>query len=370
MPTTVTRYVDTAATVGGDGRSQAHTNDAEGHRAYKSLSEWEAAEQKDLVAADEIHAVYCAGGLDNTACGIGGWSQADQANYIVIAGDPAAPDGDGVNGGNSFSTAHYHFGEVNDNALSVGANGVVLQDLQFSAQATTNNVHLIRSVSINPSNGDPSMLKIHRCRFRANFTGAQPIANHECLAIADSDLDLFELHSCVLEWDGGFATENVVDISGARTVDIFNNVINGKGADHGIRLGGSHDQTVRISNNAIFDTLDDVDNANTGAGTLAVTNNVAEDDLDAEFSESANEIFGSGGWSTLAQAFEDHANGDYRLKAGSDLIDAGTAGGPANDILGNPFGTADIGAFAAAAGGAPAYPAELLRRRGNTLLRL
>ena len=76
---TVTRYVNTASTAGGDGT----TNNTSGAtRAYVSLSEWEASEQTDLVAAGDIH--HCIfEGSDTTAFTISGWTTG-VSNYIKI----------------------------------------------------------------------------------------------------------------------------------------------------------------------------------------------------------------------------------------------------------------------------------------------
>ena len=67
MPTTVNKTVIT--TGGGD---------------YTTLAAWEAARQRDLVAADEIEVVECSGSTaDTTACDVSGWTT-DATRYIVI----------------------------------------------------------------------------------------------------------------------------------------------------------------------------------------------------------------------------------------------------------------------------------------------
>lgn len=81
MPTTVTRYVNTNSTAGGDGTTSATSG---ANRAYASLSGWEAARQRNLVTADEIEVVECMGtNADTTACDISGWTT-DATRYIVI----------------------------------------------------------------------------------------------------------------------------------------------------------------------------------------------------------------------------------------------------------------------------------------------
>lgn len=81
MATTVTRYVNTNSTAGGNGTTSATSG---ANRAYASLSEWEAARQRNLVTADEIELVECMGtNADTTACDINGWTT-DATRYIVI----------------------------------------------------------------------------------------------------------------------------------------------------------------------------------------------------------------------------------------------------------------------------------------------
>lgn len=85
---TVTRYVNTASTPGGDGTTNA-TDGGDANRAYASLNEWEAAEQTDLVTDGDIHVVKCSGtAADTTAVNITGWTTG-ASNYIQIETDSA-----------------------------------------------------------------------------------------------------------------------------------------------------------------------------------------------------------------------------------------------------------------------------------------
>jgi hypothetical protein len=71
----IVRYVDTDIVVGGDGTSWA--------TAYKTLSAWNAAEYKDLTAAEEHHTVYVRGvAADTTVVNMAGWTNAT-VNYHV-----------------------------------------------------------------------------------------------------------------------------------------------------------------------------------------------------------------------------------------------------------------------------------------------
>jgi len=80
----ITRYVNTASSAGGDGTTNAITG---ANRAYVSLSEWEAAEQTDLVTDTDSHVVNCSGTTaDTTAADILGWTTG-VTNDITVNGD-------------------------------------------------------------------------------------------------------------------------------------------------------------------------------------------------------------------------------------------------------------------------------------------
>lgn len=85
MATTVVRYVNTDSTPGGDGTTNNTTGAT---RAYASRSEWEAAEQKDLVTADEVHEVRVNGSANDGNTTISGWTT-DATRFVrmvMVAG--------------------------------------------------------------------------------------------------------------------------------------------------------------------------------------------------------------------------------------------------------------------------------------------
>lgn len=85
---TITRYVNTASTAGGDGTTNATTG---ANRAYASMNEWETNEQTDLVTDADIHVVYCTGtAADTTAVDIDGWTTG-ASNDITINGELDGP---------------------------------------------------------------------------------------------------------------------------------------------------------------------------------------------------------------------------------------------------------------------------------------
>lgn len=82
----VTRYVNTASTAGGDGTTNATSG---ANRAYASLTEWEAAEQTNLVSAGDYHKVICSGGVLADNFIIAGWTTAEN-NFVWVTVDEAS----------------------------------------------------------------------------------------------------------------------------------------------------------------------------------------------------------------------------------------------------------------------------------------
>lgn len=105
-----TTYVNTDSTPGGDGT----TNATEGaNRAYASLNEWENAEDKDLVSADEIHHVFVSapsGVRDTQAVYIAGWVT-DSTRFIRVE---CTQDAKGV-----FDTTIYFLDVRDDNVFRI-----------------------------------------------------------------------------------------------------------------------------------------------------------------------------------------------------------------------------------------------------------
>lgn len=84
MATTVTFYVNTASTPGGDGTTNNTTGTT---RAFASLSDAEAALQRNLVTSDQVLVLNCSGtAADTTAVTWSGWT-ADATRYVEIVGN-------------------------------------------------------------------------------------------------------------------------------------------------------------------------------------------------------------------------------------------------------------------------------------------
>lgn len=119
---TVTRFVNTASTAGGDGTTNGT---AGGTRAYASLSEWESNEQTDLVTDTDTHIVNCSGTTaDGTRAAVIGWTTG-VSNFIIINGD---------NTTGAYSTSHFRIEVLALSSfyrmLIIEAQYTVLNDMQ------------------------------------------------------------------------------------------------------------------------------------------------------------------------------------------------------------------------------------------------
>lgn len=124
MPTAVTRYVNTASTPGGDGTTNATSGST---RAYASLSEAEAAEQADLVSADEALTIICMGSTaDTTAVTFAGWTT-DATRNITIKTDAGESNSrhSGV-----YSTSHYRL-STSYSTFTASVDNIIVDGLQF-----------------------------------------------------------------------------------------------------------------------------------------------------------------------------------------------------------------------------------------------
>lgn len=121
----ITRHVNTAASSGGDGTTNAIVG---ANRAYNSLSAAEAAEQTDLVSAGNSIEFVCEGSTaDTTACTFAGWTTS-ASNSILIR--PASTD---INTTGIFDTSKYRLNPSASfaNALLANAGYLIAEDLQI-----------------------------------------------------------------------------------------------------------------------------------------------------------------------------------------------------------------------------------------------
>jgi hypothetical protein len=140
VPTTVTRTVKSA---GGD---------------YTSLSAWEAAQQGDLVAADELRQAECYGMNDSTGCTIDG-STTDATRYLRVF---AAAGAEAQLPYNTSGTAYRR--DINGNGLTVSDPFTRIERIQLGIGGSSSgdvlsievtNVRVIGCVIRSTSSGNP-----------------------------------------------------------------------------------------------------------------------------------------------------------------------------------------------------------------------
>jgi len=125
---TITRYVNTGSTAGGNGTTNATTGD---NRAYPDPATGEAAEQTDLVAAGNIIDFECSGTLPITALTtVDGWTTSTTC-YISFVGDWRMPES-----GNPWDATKFRHDSA---ALIYNITECVhLEYMQFSSSYTGN----------------------------------------------------------------------------------------------------------------------------------------------------------------------------------------------------------------------------------------
>jgi len=326
MPTTVTRYVNTASTAGGDGTTNAT---AGANRAYASLSEAETAEQKDLVSADEALIIECCGSTPDTTVLINGFTT-DATRNITIRGNRSDPTGFNTSG--VYSNSFYAIeGSSTTLPFQCLDNYVTLDGVQIAIRGSSDT----GIVSVSSSNTTFAL----RNNILLSATTGLISSNAAVQINADGSI----VENNIIYCTGspgvyhGLSVNN--DITSGR---IYNNTI--YGWNRGITNSSS--QSDDIKNNVLFDNIDDIF---PGIGSPTIDYN-ASDDLDGtnavDISPGATE---ADDWD---DCFVDYLNGDLRPKGASVLVAAGIGSGtdanvPTTDIIGasRSSTTPTIGAF-------------------------
>lgn len=158
MATTVTHFVDPNAAGGGDGSKEY---------PYTSLSAWEAAQQRNLVTADEVERVICssndddpeaAHAADTTPATIDGWT-VDATRYIQIEASPTS------RASAVWSDNKYRLSVVDTTALTLSVQRTKFIGLQTEVRTVT--AHWRRGLSA----GASSYFHCRGCYIRKNGGG-------------------------------------------------------------------------------------------------------------------------------------------------------------------------------------------------------
>ncbi len=339
----VERFIDRAASAGGDGTTRNHTG---GTRAYASMSEWESAEQTNLVSATNTHRVRCAGSTaDTTAVSIFGWTT-NSSFFITVQGDDAAPDNDGFYDGDLvWSAGHYR---LTSSTVTVTLSGVQASDVIDGIQVeNTNNTSTSACIAITRNNEI-----IKNCRITTSGNTAFAGIRNANLASGPG----FSVINCIVfDIVGTGISVGSSTVSVARTYNIYNNTV--FDCTTGMKVEADDaDVTANFFNNALFNNTNDM--VNMGFTTATVTHdwNAGED---APPTDETNGVT----IGTLTDAMVDPSNATMKnrnvqvkdssstLFKASDITNADDSNVPTVDIVGNTRNSAagestSIGAWA------------------------
>jgi len=121
---------------------------------YGTLSAWEAGQQGDLVAADEIRVAECYAMSDTTRLVIDGWTT-DATRYIKIT-VPAAERHDG-----KYNTAKYRMEVSSDVTLSYYEAHILVEGVQFQSTSSSGNYRTVYDLV-----GEAGWFEFRECIFK------------------------------------------------------------------------------------------------------------------------------------------------------------------------------------------------------------
>ena len=275
-----------------------------------------------------------AAGIVNFEIG-GTWSSADTASATTLDLVTSADyyvniytDSSNRATASGYKTDRYRLEVSNANALALRTDYIRVDGLQIKKTSISANYQ--NAIYVQTQAATNNDVRVSNCRLAGTGGDAYVEAG-----IEDEDDDtILKVWNTIIT---GFAPGLASTLSGgvyarAATADIYNSVI--YNCRNGVRRSSG---TCAVKDSAIFECTDDV------YGTWTV-DYCATDDNDG-----TNNVDETAGGKTWADTFENAANGDFRLKAGSPLIGAGGMAGSSifsTDIEGTARGaTWDIGAY-------------------------
>lgn len=318
---TITRYVNTGSTAGGNGTTNATTGD---NRAYPSLSAFEAAEQQDLTDnGGDIMVVYCSGTtIDSTPLTINGWTT-NTTCRIKIIGDNTT-------------------GVWSDSCYTIGRSGTAGPTIAIPQDGTNYNIENIQ-IKVSTTDSGESM------GIQQNSMGGTIVIKN----------NIFR-RDAATGWENSAISITRKDESGIYY--IYNNIFYGfrrTNGGHGCALynSGASTRIIYLYNNTAYNCTKGFESNNTDV--IAINNisygNAEEDYYGTFHNDSTNNLSED----TTAPAlgtyyrsktitFTDATNGDFHLASSdTDAIDKGEdlSGTFTTDIDGTTrSGTWDIGA--------------------------
>ncbi len=292
----VTRFVNPASSPGGDGTTDATTG---ANRAYASLSEWEAAEQTDLVAAGDWHQVICAGGESVDNFTLEGWTTNDTANFILISVEATSrPDGNPQSGFHLKKSVSY------SGVVVIGQSGTIVEHLDVENTSTLGRaLELIQAAT--------GKVIINRCVVKSASIA---------LSVSSSSNDVLVANTLAYDSDVGIRTANW--LSGK----VFGCTV--ANCTTGITRGGTSGSKPVLKNNIVFGSTTDYSTPLANYYDTSNSTNNATDDTVTTGVPGSNAVA-----NIVSGDFANTATNDWSLASGGNLVDAGA------DL------TADYGAY-------------------------
>lgn len=308
---TVIRHINVNSTPGGTGETNNTTGAT---RAYASFSEWEAAEQTNLVVDGDNHIVYCDGGRDQApafAYTLGGWTTG-VGNDIRVAMNPS-----NLHAGSYDNTKYYLGsppGSSNSRCLVVSVDFVTLENIQFGYEsAWTNHAHALQLISIGAG-----QIYIEKCIFKYLDPAVQNAARH-AIHVSDPDPSIFVSNSVFSDFD--YDTASYSENSSAFRIQstpanlyiqhcTINNCVNGIQGTASVNLTNTRLRNTVFTNCGASSVVDD-----NGSGWHASSDYNVEDANQA----GELEVPGVNTLHNQVITYEDAGNDDYR-SSDSDLL--------------------------------------------------
>ncbi len=267
------------------------------NRAYATLSEWEAAEQTDLVSDGDIHQVICAASTGVADSGgetvVTGWTTGASNTVTIKTSTSARHDGT------------YPTGNIYRIENATGVDGIVIYEdfvtvdgIAITVTSAVNNAYGIYCTF----QGAGANIIISNCIIKGVLSAAA--SGCEGIFINDTDITANAYNNIVYDF---FQTSQAnrgirVNISAG---GLYHNLV--RNCNYNFEQDAG---TITATNNVSFESDDDF------VGTFATLTYNAMDDSDA----GTGNINGL----TWTDIFTDPANGDFTLKdAETDLLDAG-----------------------------------------------
>jgi len=285
---TIIRFVNTASTSGGNGK----TNDTVGvGRAYSSLNEWEAAEQRDLTTGPDTMKVFCDGVTADVAnFKIDGWTTGQDAYIHILTTQDNRHNG-------IFDTTKYRLtvtqsgGDDKRGALQVIESHVRIEGLQITTDNSNTNIIDCIEFDAGGSAGGVRWFASY-CIFKSDNPSN---GHHKGISIEDvSNGRAFIFNNIIYDLPGPFGFGIRAGDAGMTSFMYNNTIIN---SDTGISVANG---TMTVKNNIIQDCGSA---CYIGTFDVASTSNLTDDSTGPQ---SGPEFFDS-------LAFADSASDDFHL---------------------------------------------------------